>query len=375
MNTSELVSEYQPVGTPADVLLSYPFARPDTSFVTNGEKVHQLPDNYEQFCSATNAFLAEQGLPLLEDRIPVVAYGANVNPRRFQEKMLKFDTQETNLSARADIQTVPMISAKIKGSQVVWHGRTGQAGSVFAELLKDDTTKDMEADCFVQFLTPVQLAMMHTTEGDTYHMVKTAVEAGDAGQQISAFAYVAGSSFTLQKDGEPVAVAIQGRDGGPGVSMGAEEAVNYMVELAGDTIGVQSARELIDLNKDTPLALRKQRQAQIAQKLATIGASKKFSHPATKNAIYGRAVISSLLAHTDHAEHGKTAGPVNVSLMEADVASIRPSQDFLDTKASQVIKPGEDLEVTLERVRRTTDIAAVLRAKATLEIEQRLDAA
>ncbi len=349
------VEHFAPVGSEADKLLAYPFEAPTHSYLTDGELVTELPDSFDQFQIAADEQLLAKGLLPLGQRIPVVEYGSNVSPYQAQSKMDKFATTDT----QSALQTTPKIIAKVPAAAVVWHGKPGQKGSSFAELLHDESTTNSEATCAVAFMSEEQLATMHTTEGVTYHAVWVDVLAGSDEHPMKALAYVAKNSSVALKDGQPIAVQ---RPGAAPVSgaMTAEQVVDYMTEAAGESVGASSARELIDRAAQTNLAGKKELQVSVADSLAEQEMNRPFSFAAEAGAAVGRADFNSIRA--DGRPHDE------LRLMEEVVAGLRPTPEQLAAKAAEFEAKGSSPELALKKARAAIDIAEHLRKRATEEM-------
>lgn len=311
-------------------VLHYPFDRPQYSFITNGDSVEQLPDGLSDFIAASNAILQPLGLPLMDQRIPVVAYGANSNPHRLMQKMSAYGDATT----QAERLIVPNALAEIPNAAVVWHGKPGRSGSTFAELYTGDDVAGENTLCHVSFLTPIQLALMHTTEGVTYHL--TRIDAHIGPDSFAAYAYLAGRSHILLWDGLPVRVRRAGEVAPPN-AMTAEEAVNYMVGATGQNLG---AKELVDSMRHMDLSDKIERQAAIQTQLARLGISRAFSWP-HGDGYYGRAHLEF--------NHGHI-----VRMAEQVAEPLRPKDKSLRNQSS-------------------VDIAHILRQRAHDELAIRLE--
>lgn len=303
-----LVAEYAPIGTSAEQLLQYPFARPDHSYCTDGETVTVMPDTFSAFTVAADELLTQRGVPVLAERTPVVAYGANASPVKLTGKMGgKFTPEEL----RGELQIVPSIMAEMDETAIVWHGKPGQTGSVFAELYRSPETAGVVSSCFVQFLTNEQIALLHASEGVTYHFAPLSVRVGSDSHQMEALAYVAGmSEVLLDKAGKPILVKPLTKEAGE-VTMTAHEAVAYMLENAGEAVETVNPIEYIETAPKT-LAEKKARQAKVRKALGEAGLSAEFSFPGTVRR--GRADFNGSDGHANPAE------PYSIQLME-DVLS------------------------------------------------------
>lgn len=354
------VESFAPEGSEAERLLQYPFARPEGSFFTNGYEVTTLPSDYDAFCQAADDMLTKHGLPLLSERVPVVAYGANVSPAKFEEKMRKYGSP----SVQPELQAVPMLMVDVPNSQVVWHGKPGQAGSVFSELFEGPETQGKTAHAALQFMTTEQVALMHATEGVTYHFTPVDVQTKD-GVLIHAVAYVAGQSSMLLKDGKPVSMKVTPNDTTEGMT--AREAVAYMLEHAGQALGIEAPEELIALNAGKKLIEKKANQSAIETVLREQGLSAEFSHPAQQDWYYGRADFNEL----NHVGHN----PRLLHLAEESLARIRPSKQDIDEATMKIMAAtaGMSEQEARRKARAQLDIMQVLRGRHRAELQERLD--
>jgi hypothetical protein len=306
--TCVAVGSYAPLGTETDIHLSYPYARPEGSFLTDGAAIVMLPSDPTEFQVEVNERLKNADLPLLHERQPIVSYGANSNPVRLAEKMSAFSVN----GAPPELQVVPNLSARIPDTAVVWHGKPGQRGGTFAELYKGVETTGQEAICHIAFLTPQQLALMHVTEGVTYHLVPIDALGGKGNERLKVLAYVAGNSTVLLKDGQPVKVK-RARETPTETSMTAEEAVDYMLASSGDD--ASNARELVAQMASLSLTERKARQQVISGRLGELGLNKDFRYPCAAGSFLGRADLNT--------------APGVYHLAEQVVESLRPTSPEL----------------------------------------------
>lgn len=358
-NIETSVASFAPQGTEAERLLQYPFARPEGSFYTDGETVTVLPDNYQDFYGAAEEMLHSQGLPGLAKRAPVVAYGANVSPGKLAEKMSKYGGE----AIQPELQAVPMLSVDVPDSQVVWHGKPGQSGSVFAELYKGPETVGTAARAVVQFLTNEQIALLHATEGVTYHFAPTEVRTLD-GTLLPAIAYVAGRSSMLMKDSKPVTVKLPST--GESSSMTAREAVSFMLKHAGEALGVELPEDLIALNAGKTLAQKKAHQAAIESGLREQELSRTFSHPDQESWHYGRADFNDL--------HNVGHNPAVLHLAEESLARLRPGREAIEQAAEQIaIATGVPMDEARQKARVKLDIMHSIRNRHRAELQERLD--
>ena len=109
------------------------------------------------------AFLAQLGvegtgpLGLLQDRVPVLAYGSNASPMQLARKFHRFARHESVAQ-----RVIPVLRGQLVDFDVVYAAYISSYGSVTASL-----TRSPETVCqvFVTFLTREQLEWMHSTEG------------------------------------------------------------------------------------------------------------------------------------------------------------------------------------------------------------------
>lgn len=359
LKTETSVAAFAAQGTEAEKLLQYPFARPEGSFMTDGEAVATLSSDYPTFCAEADDILRSRAMPTLAERIPVVAYGANVSPAKFREKMNKYG----DVAIQPELQTVPMLAVDIPDQQVVWHGKPSQAGSVFSELYKGEDTEGESAAAAVQFLTNEQLALMHATEGVTYHLAPVDVRTTD-GTTLHAVAYVAGASSMLTKDGKPVSMKVSPEDTGTGMT--AREAVSFMVEHAGAAVGVEIPEDLIALSAGKTLSEKKANQAKIEAELRAQGLSQEFSHPAQAKWYYGRADFNEL----NKVGHNPTV----LRLAEESLARLRPTKEAVDEAADHIAATtGVTVDIARKKARAKLDIMTAIRNRRRAELQERLD--
>lgn len=204
---------------------------------------------------------------------------------------------------------------------------------------------------------------MHTIEGPTYHFVPMTAAAAD-GTIIQAYAYVAAESFVLLKNGAPLQVAFNGEVGPDTATF--EQAVQYMLDIGGEAIGVHTAADLVRANAggSVNLAEKIRRQEAVRARLVTAGLSAKFTYPGS-GVYIGRADFGTPQSggHT----------PLLFHLAEERLANIRPTEAQIAdmTEAAAVTKARNQLDVMAGtrgiRMRATTEIgrnigADILRA-------------
>lgn len=355
------IDQFATEGGRTEELLAYPYTQPTCSYLTDGEVLTALPDNFADFVEAADDMLLSRSLPGMAERVPVLEYGANTNPVKYAEKMGKY----ANPDNRYDLQVTPKISGVIPGVEVVWHGRPGQRGSTFAELYRDADTAEATAACSVAFMNPLQLASLHITEGETYQPVRLEALAGDNDHQLRALAYGALNSTVLLKQGRPVPVQRPGTPTTLG-AMTAEQAVDYMIQRVqehGEPLKFNSARELINHLAGKELPVRKAVQGMIGNALLAKGVSQEYAFPLDAAEVVGRADFNMF-----HAPHYEV-----LQIMEVALAPIRPSARTFDQEmhkliATQHLTPEE----ALPKVRARLDVTHKIRQQANKQLKARL---
>ena len=356
MNTP--VSSYERQG-----IFDYPGTRHDGNFITDGVEVIDIPQDPFRALEAADEYLRSHGLPLIEERIPVIAYGANANPAKMVEKFDSFYTDGIALTESA-LHTVPCMYATLPDTDVVWHGRPGQVGGYFAELYTGSETEGTEVSSLLTFLTEEQLALLHTTEGDTYSIsVIKDVDLG-GGLKIDAVAYVAGEASILINDetDAPISVAgVRRKSHSENAVYTVRDALNYT--LADQDVAAlalaQTPDEYIETGRMLKLSEKKARQTQVQSILEANGKSRKMQHVASTNNNYGRANFVSLPRGFKGAAHESH----DIELMEASLQAIRPTKEAIADRLARrkALKPNES--ETLQR--RAVDPIEKLRFQAT----------
>lgn len=114
--------------------IDYPYEIPERSFVQAGKQTLDLPDN-----------------PLLEPRIPVLAFGSNAAPEVLVRKFEMTDESDT----------VPVVRAQLSDFDIVYSAHISTYGSIPAAIqISPGTT----VSTYVTYLTPAQLQLMSRTE-------------------------------------------------------------------------------------------------------------------------------------------------------------------------------------------------------------------
>lgn len=194
--------------------LLYPGARPDTSFLLSGKDLYELSaenvngtlsfaiESSDDKQSSLDDYLMANNAESMNGRIPILAYGANMNPASLYAK---FDD-----IGRGDAHIVPTLFGQLKDHDVVWSGGPGVNGNFVANLYTGEETKGTEITVGVNFLTKEQLLAMHRTE-IPYDLAEVPVTI--AGVTINALVY-SGIDNILIRNGRPVAVdAVEAQEG------------------------------------------------------------------------------------------------------------------------------------------------------------------
>lgn len=325
--TQPLVADFLREG-----ILDYPGRRYDKNFITNNEVLVDIPDSTPEAINAIEKYLEENNLPSLSERIPVVSYGANVSPGAMTSKFGKYSTEGTNATYQ-EMHTVPVLYGAIEGSDVVWHGRPGQGGGYFSELYEGDVTKDVQVQVAVGFLTPEQVAVMHTTEGTTYGVSSTEVTFSDGYKMEGIFYGAREASILLDSKGEPISVAGVQRSRAQFETMTPAQALGYTLSSTAvkEALGEKTVDDYVGEGKSMNLREKKARQAIVQSALEAEGKSMQIRHPALDSVDYGRANfismprgVQALKTHSD-----------TVQLMEESIARIRPDKDELEKRLAQ----------------------------------------
>lgn len=345
-----------------EVVHEYPGHRIEDNFISDGIQIVELPSSHDEFVSHADSILKSLDLPGMEERVPVLGYGANVNPARFAEKMAKYASQDTHTV----LSVTPFESVVVKDVGVVWHGKQGQSGGIFAELYNRSTLPEQsEIESTISWMTKEQLAITHISEGATYQLTEITVFAGSDQRQVGAYAYTAGRSSILLKDGKPINVRRPGEIYADGMT--AQQAIEFIVDSLPDNMpdglsGVDSTDKLAELMKSQPsLAAKKRLQASAQNALRKQGKSKSYSFETDKGTRIGRADMNFV------------RGYKVLHLLEQDIELIRPSLDSIDAFASKHVSPGVELDVTIQGARETLDPAHKLRVRARVELQERFN--
>lgn len=361
---AKLVNDYE-----KSTLLNYPGKRHEGSFLLVGEtkEIHDLSDNPYDALKEADIELEQHGFAPIRERVPVLAFGRNGSPEGAASKTEKFNN---GLMQSNELGTFPMLRAELSGHDVVWHGRLGQKGGYFAELIATPENPDATVEVWVQFLTTEQLATIHTTEGETYEVSMVPNVSLGEGLAINTIGYTArDASVLLDEAGEPISVEGISRSGHDRKTMTVHEALEYtlghqaVVEALG---GAMTPDEFLHEGENLELlSERKARQAKVYGALVAAGMSEGFRYEAEGNR-YFRTDFDSLPRGIDRAASVSEV----VILPEQHLAAIRPNSSVVAAKEQALHEkyPDDTPERTRVRALNVLDPVASLRKKAGSEL-------
>ena|SRR5579859_1274939 len=165
---------------------TYPGRRPRFSFFFTSKGIYRLKFR------ALRSLLQKHGLPSLDERYAILAYGSNACPDQLLNKNL------TN---------VPVLYGRLKGAEAVYAGRKTQKGYVPATLAR----KGGKRSSWVTLLTREQLAAMDTSEG-RHHNTYVLAELSDVqffvGRSvfIPLYTYVNARGGVMTQNGKPISL-------------------------------------------------------------------------------------------------------------------------------------------------------------------------
>ena len=311
----------------------YPGSRPSYNYITDGSNIYNLPEQFEEAIDGIDEFLSERGLPGFEDRIPVVAYGANASPGSLVNKLgIYEDDYVKNGGQPGLLTTVPGVWVDMPGYDVVWRGEPGLSGYGMAELYRGElTNQDQSTQALIQYLTKEQLAIIHTTEGVKYGVTELRLQTPE-GKQIRCIAYVArDSSVLLGEDGLPLLVNGVRRSSGDERAVDIDGAVNRMLQAvktsgALGALGVETFRSgfLDECGEKRPLDERTARRDMVASAAIEGGISLPYIFPGLAGDSFGRANFHDLPrgAYGQIGNH-IVEGKVSVGIMQEELSSLR----------------------------------------------------
>ncbi len=183
----------------------YPGLRPEKSYVLaphpDGMMVYHILDNDidirnigechiydgEKETKLKDFFFEKTGYKI-EDTIPVITYGASVNPMSLMKKLEGFEDMP-------ELVTVPTIKGSLKGYDVVYTPRISTYGSIPATLVPSEGTT---VECWLNLFLPIHMPHVHKKEGCFKEKKRTydlAILPSDfiVGSEIKPYCYVGGS--------------------------------------------------------------------------------------------------------------------------------------------------------------------------------------
>lgn len=198
----------------------YPGDIPVYNYVLDGELARELVaiDKDQPLGEVTfldgqetlDEFLQRNQVESMAERIPVVAYGANQNPRALYEKFGPSELPETTI--------VPSLNATLHGYAPVAHEKPGIRGNVFAELAK---IVNIAVSVKVVFLTKEQLLLLTKSEPSySAGVLSDAQLYLPNGQQVPTIVYAGDASIYLEK-GKPVVFSGGSEAGSNGLTQSA----------------------------------------------------------------------------------------------------------------------------------------------------------
>jgi len=296
-------------------LLAYPGSRPDGNFLLTADHVKAAFESHEAFVAEADTALAAADQPLIAERIPILAYGANANPPRMLAKLAKYGIV-------GEQAMVPYANVTVPNAAAVWHGQPGQTGSIFAELYKGEEVEGGQLTTHLSYLTPTQAAVVHASEGVTYALTSVEAQVGNQTPQ-QVLAYAALESTVLLQNGQPVGV--EGLSNStPLTTMTAREAVAYILSQPGmaETAEAETPEELVEKGLVLKLVERKARQTAIGQQLAALGLRRDYQFPAAATDIVPRLALASQVGNAVSV-HGEATGAQSVTFAELELAHLR----------------------------------------------------
>lgn len=345
-------------------VIDYPGLRNSTNFILDNGQIIDLPEDTSEALIVIDELLEQKHLPVISERVPVLAFGRNAGPEGLYAKMKKYE-------AFGDLVTiVPTLRSVLHGHDVVWHGRPGQSGGYFAELFTSEDTTKTSVEAWVQFLTPEQLAIIHTTEGVTYEVTEVPDVSLGKDLAITVVAYTSREASMLldSSDGKPIAVAGVERHQSDLEVMDVREVLQYT--LGQESVkralgGAYSVDAFLEEGAIMNLADKKRRQASVHQALMSIGVSRPFRYPG-QGVRHGRASLEPLPRGLE----GTPASHHTLRLMEEQVAAIRPTEDMISTKVSLLRHKYPELDDTDLRLKalKLLDPVQTLRIRAHDEL-------
>lgn len=191
---------------------SYPGESPNSSYLYCDNLV--LPIDYESgygfqvFNSSENPknlneFLLNNNLPVLEDRFPIIAYGANRNPATISIKLKNYKYKSSRIK-----EVIPMLKGVLQNADVVASGLHGQGYFYGDLLLNSKFAAGCSIEIWISLLDKDQLRVMNDSEGIKSKLYSLAwiddVFLSDTKKKLRSLVYVSNEPILILNS-EPVA--------------------------------------------------------------------------------------------------------------------------------------------------------------------------
>lgn len=210
-----------------------------------------------------NSYLKNIGVPVMEDRTPIIAYGANSNPASLFRKFNFGKTGDPSLLV------VPVIKATREGSEIAWTKNIGARGRQFADMITNKDVAGTTIDIAVNFLTHDQLAIMHSTER-AYDIVEQGVVTLEGDTEIPGFYYSSTNANAYGIKGKPVAVSSIQAEARIGDSHSAESSLQSVLDqIYGREETRLLASDFLSYFESLDLDTREQLKTEIAERMDT----------------------------------------------------------------------------------------------------------
>ncbi|MCH9019667.1 MAG: hypothetical protein IIA73_04805 [Proteobacteria bacterium] len=239
----------------------YPYPAPRHSYLFVNGVAHELAEvgehpvgdgvvNVADRLAPVAKALRDLGVPGLDERVPVLAYGSNAAPEQLARKYAQLD---------GDV-VIPVLRARLAGYDVVYAPHITGYGAIPATL---EVSAATVAGVAVAFLTAPQLALMHDTEIAALNYVygrlsHLALEFDGLPALDSVYAYLT-LHGSLALDGAPTALAAIDARGRRFDSIGTPG----MLALARDRVAPGRPLDAFILDNIDDAALRRARTAEL----------------------------------------------------------------------------------------------------------------
>ena len=184
-NNKNLCAKFQSTGTH-----SLPPPTPDADHDFRSFSLRRCI--YRLKLRALQSLLKKHGLPSLDERYAILAYGSNACPDQLLKK---------------DLSDVPVLYGRLKGAEAVYAGRKTQNGYVPATLARKNGTRSS----WVTLLTREQLTAMDISEGrrhNTYVLAELSNVQFFVGRSvfIPLYTYVNTRGGVMTQNGKPLSL-------------------------------------------------------------------------------------------------------------------------------------------------------------------------